>query len=212
MAEFLAWLYLQIDNIEYFFGTLWANAVNVINNVWTWIILYYDLASLAIQNAVNSLYDTLNSYLANLTAQVIAWINYLYGQVVDYYHAAVSQAQSLVNNLHNTAQAWVSQARADLGWLIDVARSDAAAWIQGLRSDINGWIQDLEHGLTAVNDYIGSIRATLASLDLAKLTDLTGRMYADLVLFVADPAAFILGVIEPALFDWLAGILADWLS
>jgi hypothetical protein len=37
-------------------------------------------------------------------------------------------------------------------------------------------------------------------------------MYADLVLFIADPAGFILGVIEIRFFDWISGILADWLT
>jgi phage-related protein len=192
------------------FGDQFDQAIQVINNVWTWI-------SDAVSDALITAYNTAWYLVNDLRDYVTAWLDDLWTAVdnasqfaATLINAVYTYIDGQITDLYEWITTNFNNLGIDLGAVYDYIASQVDQFTSGLRDALTNLIYSITDPISAAINSLLDNQGLLSGLDLAKLSDLLSRMYDTLVEFISNPAGFILGVIKDDLFDWIAGILADW--
>ena len=197
MFNLLAWLFLQAARVYAWFGAQYPGAINVINNVWAWVVarvaMYYELAKAW---ATTKKAEAIAVAYA-LKDIAVGWANALYTNARAYALAIVETAKTVaygwIEAAKTVAYGWIETAKTvAYGW-IETAKTLAYGWVETAKTLIITWAAPVVSLFPWLSNFIPWITPTKQ----AKIDSLTGSEYPTLAIFMQNPVGTIMAILKP---------------
>lgn len=196
MWDLLKWLWGKYLRVYAWFGYKYTAAINVIDNIWTWVVArvstYYEYA----QAFAIALKDGIRAYARAIvqTAKNVIWNwvetakTYAWGWA----EAAKGYASAIVTTAKNLVWGWVEYAKGVAWGWVEAAKGLVWGWVESAKTAVINWAKPIVQTYPWITDVLNWLTGTKR----ARVDDLTGSDYPTLMTFMRDPIGTVFAILK----------------